>query len=296
MYFKNFPFIQYPTKDRQTELARDITIRLGFSDAAKQTNELFSEYIVEEGQTPEKIAQEVYGDPMYYWVVLLFNDTQDPQYNMPLRTRSLDEFINRKYPSKTLFLSPVGMTQQFFSHPLGATSTVKNFSEGDTITIYVSKNNYKDTGDDKVLGVIKRFIPELSAIELETLQGVINVGDIISRGYNGEIRAQVTKILDSKFCVHHFEDNGNRINPIATPPDSNGNQVPLGQTGDGFSTNNVGTTQTVLENYINDGFDDYVITNESYEFKQNTQYRRIKLLDPRYLENISRELREVLKQ
>ena len=63
--------------------------------------------------TPEQVALEVYGDQQYFWVVLLFNDLMDPQYRFPLRTRSLDDFISKKYPSKTLYLSPEGVTQEF---------------------------------------------------------------------------------------------------------------------------------------------------------------------------------------
>jgi len=296
MYFKHFPFVEYPTQNQQTELAKDLTIRLGFSTAAKDTNDLFADYIVEEGMTPEKIAEEVYGDPRYFWVVLLFNEIQDPQYNFSLRSKSLDEYIDRKYRSKTLFISPVGITQQFYSHYLGATSEIRNFSEGDTITIYLSRNNYKDTGQDKVLGVIKRFIPELSAIELDSLEGVVGEGDIIARGYDGEIRAEVRKIIDSRYSLHHFEEDGVRLNPMATPPDGDGNQVPLGQTGSGFVAPAVEPSQTILENYINDDNTNYVVTNEQYEFTNNDQYKKIKLLDPRYLENINRELREVLKK
>lgn len=296
MYFKHFPFLEYPTQDKQTELARDITIRLGFSTTAKDTNDIFNEYIVEEGMTPEKIAEEVYGDPRYFWIVLLFNEIQDPQYNFSLRTKSFDEFCERKYRSKTLFISPVGISQEFYSHYLGATSDVRNFSEGDTITLYVSKNNYKDSEEgNKVLGVIKRFIPEISAIQLDSLEGNIVRGDIIARGYDGEIRAEVRKVVDSRYSLHHFESDGFRLNPLATPPDGDGTQVPLGQTGSGF-LNLVGTTQTILENYVNDDNTTYVVTNDDYEFRANDEYRTIKLLDPRYLENINRELREVLKK
>lgn len=295
MYFKHFPNIAYPSQE-QLVVIQDIIIRLGFSSKAKNTNDLFADYIIKEGQTPESIAESVYGDSRYYWVVMLFNDAQDPQYDFPLRSTSLDNYIYKKYPSKTLFLSPVGISQEFFSHPLGATSTVRNFSEGDTITIFLSHNNYKDTGKDKVIGVIKKLIPELSAIQLETLQGEIREGDIIARGYDGEIKAEVRKVIDSRYALRHFADmNSNRLNPIATPPDSNGDQVPLGQTGEGFAVDLVGTTQTILENYINEDNTEYVVTNETHEFVKNTEHRKIRLLDPRYLENITRELTEILK-
>jgi len=295
MYFKNFPKLQYPSSG-QIEQVQDILLRVGFSTRIKEEAGTFIKYNIQEGMTPEQVALEVYGDQQYFWVVLLFNDLMDPQYRFPLRTRSLDKFISKKYPSKTLFLSPEGVTQEFFTHPIGGTSTVKNFTEGDTITLYLGKRlSYKDTGQDKVLGIIKRYIPEHSAIELYQLEGTIKPGDVVVRGYNTEIRGEVRKVIDSRYAVHHFEDNDININPMATPPDDNGNQVPIGQTGDGFSSVAVGVTQSVLENYINDGTTTYVVTNEQYEFGENETNRSIKLLSPNLLENVVRELREVLK-
>jgi hypothetical protein len=295
MYFKNFPTIQYPIPNGQLEEAKDILLRVGFTDRVKESSQSFLSYEIYEGQTPEKIAEEVYGDQQYFWVVLLFNDLFDPLYRFPMRSRSLDSFIEKKYPSKTLFLSPVGVTQEFYKHPVGGTSTVANFREGDTITVYLGKrNSYKDEGSNRVLGVIRRYIPEMSALQLYQLEGEINQGDTIARGYDTEIRANVRKVIDSRYAPHHFEEDGVILNPIGTPPsDDQQDQIPLGQTGEGFNTP-VGITQTILENYINDGVSTYVKTNEEFEFEQNEKNRKIKLLSPTLLENLVRELREVL--
>ena len=296
MYFKNFPSLQYPVSG-QLEQIQDVLLRVGFSPKSKEESSTFIKYDIQEGMTPEQVAKEVYGDQQYFWVVLLFNDLLDPQYRFPLRSRSLDEFIAKKYPSKTLFLSPEGASQEFFKHPVGGTSSVKTFTEGDTITLYLGKRlSYKDTGQDKVLGVIKKYIPEYSALQLYQLEGTIIPGDIVVRGYDTEIRGQVRKVIDSRYAIHHFEDNSVVLNPMGTPPDDKGNQVPLGQIGDGFSTYPVGVTQTVLENYINDAQTSYIITNEEYEFGENETNRTIKLLSPELLENVVREFREVLNK
>ena len=190
MYFKNFPLLQYPTAG-QLEQIQDILVRVGFSNAVKETASSFILYDIQEGMTPEQVAREVYGDDQYFWVVLLFNELLDPQYRFPLRSRSLDYFIDKKYPSKTLFLSPEGATQEFFTHPIGGDSLVRTFTEGDTVTLYLGKRlKYKDTGPDKVLGVIKKYMPEMSAVQLEQLEGEINPGDILVRGYDTEIRGR----------------------------------------------------------------------------------------------------------
>lgn len=294
MYFSKFPTFNYPITGGQVEQIQDILLRVGFTDKVKDETGTFIKYNVSEGATPESIAEDVYGDQQFFWVVLLFNDLLDPQYRLPLRSRSLDDFIDKKYRSVTLFLSPESDSEQFFTHPISPTSTVRTFTEGDTITLYLGKrNSYKDSGPDKVLGIVRKYIPELSAIQLDRVSGEIKVGDIISRGYDTEIRAQVRRVSDSRFAVHHFEEDNRILNPMATPPDDNGNQVPVGQTGDGFSSTPVGVTQTVLENYINDKNGNFIVTNEEYEFTQNDVSRELKLLDPSLLENVVRELREV---
>lgn len=296
MYFRNFPLLQYPISDGQLKTIQDIIIRVGFTDKIKNEAETFIRYDVPEGYTPEKIAEDVYGDQQFFWVVLLFNDFLDGQYSPPLRSRSFDDYVTKKYKSKTLFITPEGITQEFFKYPFGATSGRATFREGDTVTIYLgSRHKYRDTGDQKTLAVIKKYIPELSAVELDTLVGDIKEGDVISRGYDDEIRATVARVVESRFAVHHFEDNNVKLNPMATPPDDNGNQVPLGQTGDGFSSTPVGVTQTVLENYMVDKNSNFVITNEEYEFNENEKNRSIRLLTPELLENVVREFREILE-
>ena len=144
-------------------------------------------------------------------------------------------------------------------------------------------------------GVVRRFIPELSALELDEVKGEFKVGETIVRGYGTEIKARVQKIIDSRYALHHFEKDGKKLNPLGTPPDDDNKQVPLGQTGDGFSSVPVGVTQTVLENYMVDNSTNNVITNEEYEFTENETNRSIRLLSPELLENVVREFREILE-
>lgn len=296
MYFKNFPYIQYPKKDNQFEIIKDIITRVGFYESTKSQLESFLIENVPESYTAEKIAEDIYGDQKYFWVVLLYNDFLDPLYSIPMPSRSLDNYIDKKYNSLTLFITPENNTEQFFTHPIGGTSDVSTFREGDTITLYLGKKfSYKDTGDDKILATIKKYIPELSAIQLHSPDNPnIKVGDVIVRGYDTEIRAKVARVSKSRYAVHHFENNGRLLDPLGTPPDDNGNQVLLGETGDGFN-NPVGVTQTILENYMNDGTNLYVITNEDYEFNRNERTRKIKLIRPELLGSVLREFKEVLE-
>jgi hypothetical protein len=300
MYFDNFPSILYPVTSDQIQQAKDLLVRVGFSETTKEQAATFSDYFVEEGQTPERIAYEVYGDPQYYWVVLLINSIIDPQYSFPLRSRSLEDYINKKYPTNTFFLTPVGEEGSYYS----LTNTDKvNFREGDTVTSYLGYLQYGDVGAFKKLGTIRKVLPNLSAIQMWYYEGIFREGDTLVRGYDGEIKATIKRIVSSKEALHHFEYGGKVLNPLATPPDDRNNQVPLGMTGAGFP-DPVQYSQTLLYNYINDNDDpyaeyinvgQYVVSNRDYEFAQNEKKRRIKLLRPELLENATRELRNILR-
>lgn len=290
MYFDNFPNILYPVTSDQIQQAKDLLIRVGFSETTKDQAATFSDYFVEEGQTPERIAYEVYGDPQYYWVVLLINSILDPQYSFPLRTRSLEDYIDKKYPTNTFFLEPVDSPGSFYNV---TESDRINFREGDTVTSYLGYLQYGDVGAFKKLGTIRRFLPNYSAVQMWYYDGIFRQGDILVRGYDGEIRATITKIVSSKDCLHHFSNEGKTLNPLATPPDDQNNQVAIGMTGDGF-LEPVQYSQTLLHNYIYDNETNYVVSNRDYEFEENDKKRRIKLLRPELLENTTRELRRIL--
>jgi len=97
-FFKHFPTIDYdPTGDKNTKSIRDILIRVKIKDAIRGTKAVFSKYDVKEGQRPEDVAYEEYGDPGLHWVVLMMNEMVDPYYEWPMGLRDLERFVASKY-------------------------------------------------------------------------------------------------------------------------------------------------------------------------------------------------------
>ncbi len=68
-----------------------------FEKSLKQNSSLFYPYDIQDGDTPEIIASKYYGSPEKHWIVLMFNDIIDPQYDWPLNQRTLIKYINDKY-------------------------------------------------------------------------------------------------------------------------------------------------------------------------------------------------------
>lgn len=98
-YFNFFPRTIYskPNESSDGDILTNIVSRFGFEKSFKDNNSVFYEYDVRDGDTPEIIANKIYGDSEKHWVILNFNDIVDPNYDWPLEQRTLVQFIDKKY-------------------------------------------------------------------------------------------------------------------------------------------------------------------------------------------------------
>ena len=58
---------------------------------------LYSPYRVKNGQRPDQISYEMYGDEQFYWVILQINDITDYYNEWPLAEDELTAFVYKKY-------------------------------------------------------------------------------------------------------------------------------------------------------------------------------------------------------
>ena len=78
MYFQNFPLIPYDSVGNgQYKLVTNLLKRVALRAKVKTNTALFGTYDVQEGQTPEMIADKLYGDPNLHWIVMYVNNITD---------------------------------------------------------------------------------------------------------------------------------------------------------------------------------------------------------------------------
>ena len=98
MYFNAFPIIPYDSigdynfKD-VTNLLRRVKLRA----KVKANTMLFDTYDVKDGETPEMIADKLYGDPELHWVVLMVNDITDRFHQWPMNWSQFNQYVVDKY-------------------------------------------------------------------------------------------------------------------------------------------------------------------------------------------------------
>ena len=98
MYFKNIPIIVYDSVgDGEFKDVTNLLRRVGVRAKVKTNTLLYDTYDVKEGETPEMVANKLYGDPELHWVILLINDITDRYHQWPMTTPQFQAYVQDKY-------------------------------------------------------------------------------------------------------------------------------------------------------------------------------------------------------
>jgi hypothetical protein len=98
-FFNYYPKTYYTSNNNSSSLdtVTNIIARFGFENKLKENSSAFYKYSIKDSDTPEIIADKFYGNVERHWIVLLFNDIIDPQYDWPLQSKTFIDYINTKY-------------------------------------------------------------------------------------------------------------------------------------------------------------------------------------------------------
>lgn len=101
MYFQKFPLIYhaYTDSNGQEILVRlkDITRNIRVRRDVLANITLYEYYTLRDDETPEDVAEKVYGSATYHWVVLLLNEKYDYTSDFPLNSVDLNTHIVNTY-------------------------------------------------------------------------------------------------------------------------------------------------------------------------------------------------------
>tara|TARA_Y100001963_G_scaffold160092_1_gene267740 strand:- start:1861 stop:2856 length:996 start_codon:yes stop_codon:yes gene_type:complete len=105
-YFSRFPNLYYDlNKDKKLQLATDILRRVAFSDRSKESDGIYVNYTVKDGETPEMIADRLYENESMYWVVLMFNEIINVNDEWPMDSFTFERYVGKKYPGTALYFT-----------------------------------------------------------------------------------------------------------------------------------------------------------------------------------------------
>ena len=75
--------LKYPFSVADTVIAKNFFKRFKLNDEIFDYVVYFNKYSIVDGERPDMIAQKLYGDPFFDWVILLTNNMVNVQYDWP---------------------------------------------------------------------------------------------------------------------------------------------------------------------------------------------------------------------
>lgn len=101
-YFDLFPRILYDIEGNaltKFDVTTNIFFRMQVVQEALTNISSYYYHNISDSETPEIIAEAVYGDPEAHWIILLANNIIDPQYDWPLPPQAFAAYLTDKYGS-----------------------------------------------------------------------------------------------------------------------------------------------------------------------------------------------------
>lgn len=100
-YFDKLPKIKYDVNhslvNQKYETVTNIFFRLRFIQEVINNIDSYFVAEIEDGETPEIIAEKVYGDAGAAWMITVANNIIDPQWEWPLTYDQFNKYVSGKY-------------------------------------------------------------------------------------------------------------------------------------------------------------------------------------------------------
>ena len=99
MYFDdNFPVIPYDSVgDYKFKDVTNLLRRVALRAKVKTSTLLYDTYDVKNGETPESLADKLYGDSELHWIIMLINDITDRYHQWPMSEAQFSQYLKDKY-------------------------------------------------------------------------------------------------------------------------------------------------------------------------------------------------------
>ena len=103
MLFKRMPDVAYnysnSITDPQFFIVKNIWRRNEVLDKYLTSLTLFDTYVIQDGETPESVSFNYYGDVFYGWTIFFVNEKSNYHRDWPMDAGTLKEYVYNKYPN-----------------------------------------------------------------------------------------------------------------------------------------------------------------------------------------------------
>ena len=104
-FFQNFPTMMYDVEGNgQYRQVIDIFRRVSLRNNLKDHIQVYNMQNIDGTQKPERLAEQVHGDPHRNWIVMMMNDIENPFVDWYMSESEFWVFMETKYPNKAITL------------------------------------------------------------------------------------------------------------------------------------------------------------------------------------------------
>tara|TARA_B100000900_G_scaffold397898_1_gene398723 strand:- start:42 stop:677 length:636 start_codon:yes stop_codon:yes gene_type:complete len=89
--------LKYPFSLAESVIAKNFFKRFKLNDKVFNYVVYFNKYSITDGERPDMLAQKLYGDPYFDWVILLTNNMVNVQYDWPKTNYELYKILESEY-------------------------------------------------------------------------------------------------------------------------------------------------------------------------------------------------------
>lgn len=97
-YFTNYPKVEYDVNGTPFRIT-NLTVGFQIVELLQNSYTIYYDYEIQDGETPESIAETFYNDGRLDWIIFITNSYLNPSWEWPLSTNRFNEYIRRKYES-----------------------------------------------------------------------------------------------------------------------------------------------------------------------------------------------------
>jgi hypothetical protein len=98
-FFDHFKLTPFTDSNGTEHIGRNLLNRVAVFSKIRQDQLGLVRYTVKDGERPDHIAYNYYGEDRYSWVIYLVNGILDPIHDWPLSTVEFEDYIKAKYGS-----------------------------------------------------------------------------------------------------------------------------------------------------------------------------------------------------